>query len=197
MEVEKSRHERSEGHPDERSEGRVDERSEGRVDERSEGHMDERSEGHRMNRPTLILALVSALCLGGAFGFMGGVVFSRYHLLHHGGPGDFEHGRHFGRRGPGGDRGVPSPRNILPHLQRMLDLTPEQSEAIRREIEGTRGEFARVRDSLHARIERHLTPQQRETWRAAMARERNPGEPRGRDPRTFRADPGREGDSTR
>ena len=148
-----------------------------------------------MNRPTLILALVSALCLGSAFGFMGGVVFSRYHLSHHDGRRDFERGPRFGRRG--GERGVPSPRNILPHLQRMLDLTPEQSAAIRVEIEGTRGEFARVRDSLHARIERHLTPQQRATWREAMARERNPGDPRGRGPRDFRDAPGRGGDSTR
>lgn len=152
-----------------------------------------------MNRPTLILALVSALCLGGAFGFMGGVVFTHYHLRHHDGRDDFERGRRFGRRGPDGpgDRGVPSPRNILSHLQRMLDLTPEQSEAIRKEIEGTRGEFARVRDSLHTRIERHLTPQQIATWREAMARERNPGEPGGRDPHTLRADPGREGDTNR
>ena len=135
-----------------------------------------------MSKPAIVLALVSALCLGSAFGFMGGVVFSRAVLRHHDGPSLIEHGRRFGRRGGPdgpGDHGVPSPRNILPHLQRMLDLTPEQSEAIRVEIEGTRGDFARVRDSLHARIERHLTPAQREEWRAQM-RERIPGEPRGR-----------------
>jgi hypothetical protein len=137
-----------------------------------------------VNRGVLILAMVSALCLGGSLGFMGGVVFSRWHLRD--GPGHFER-RRFGRHG--GERGVPSARHLVPRLQRMLGLTPAQSEAIRGEIERTRGEFAIVRDSLHERIARHLTPEQRDRWRTAM-KERNPGDPRGLDPQ-------REGDPTR
>lgn len=146
-----------------------------------------------MSRPALILALVSALCLGTAFGFMGGVVFSKVWIERH---DDSERGKRKMRRGGFGERGVPSARHLLPRLERMLGLTPAQAEAIRIEIDGTRGEFAKVRDSLHARIERHLTPDQRARWTTTM-RERNPGEPRGRDPRTFRADPGREGDTIR
>jgi hypothetical protein len=142
---------------------------------------------------------VSALCLGSAFGFMGGVVFSRAHLFGHGGPSLFDHGRRGPRRGgPGGpdEHGVPSPGRLVAHLQRMLALTPAQATAVRGEIERTRGEFATVRDSLHERIARHLTPEQRERWRSEM-RNWNPGEPRGHDPRTLRAEPGREGDPTR
>lgn len=136
-----------------------------------------------MNRATLILAMVSALCLGGSLGFMGGVVFSKSHFRGDG-PRHFERARRIR-----GERGVPSARHLVPRLQRMLALTPAQSDAIRGEIERTRGEFAIVRDSLHERIARHLTPEQRDRWRAAM-RERNPGEPRGLDPR-------KQGDTTR
>lgn len=131
-----------------------------------------------MNRAALVLSLVSALCLGTALGFMGGVVFSRSYIRRHDGPSLFERGRHFARRDGPGEHGVPSPHKLVPRLQRLLDLTPAQAEAIRGEIEGTRGEFARVRDSLHARIARHLTPEQAERWRTVM-RERDPGEPHG------------------
>ena len=151
-----------------------------------------------MTRLALVLAVVSALCMGVAFGFVGGVVFSR-HILH-GGPSMeklFE--RHFSRmdrRGMQGRPGMPSPRMLVPRLQRMLDLTPAQAEAIRGEIERTRGDFAQVRDSLHARIERHLTAKQRERWRDVV-REHDPDGPGGHDPRTLRAEPGREGERSR
>ena len=144
-----------------------------------------------MNRATVIVAVISALCLGSALGFAGGVLFS-HHLMAPfppmGGRGSHE------RRGPPGE---PSARFIVPHLERMLDLTPEQAEAIRTEVESTRADFAEVRDSLHARIERHLTPAQRDRWRE-MVREGPPGEPRGRDPRRpHRAEPGMEGEEPR
>ncbi len=148
-----------------------------------------------MNRAAIILAVVSALCLGASLGFMGGVVFSRHHLM--------SSGLHSGgrmhrmlRRGPGGEHGIPAPHILVPRLQKLLGLTPAQASAIRGEIERTRGDFAGVRDSLHARIERHLTPDQREQWRVVVT-ERIHGEPRGRGPRSLRAEPGREGDTTR
>jgi len=94
------------------------------------------------------------------------------------------------------EHGVPSARVLVPRLQRLLGLTPAQATAIRGEIERTRGSFAQVRDSLHARIERHLTPEQREQWRTSV-RDRIPGRTRGRGPRHLREEPGREGDSTR
>jgi len=144
-----------------------------------------------MTRVTVIVAMVSALCIGAAMGFAGGVLFSHHALdmpPHMGG-----RGFRMERRGPPGE---PSPRLIVPHLVRMLDLTPEQADAIRNEVEASRADFAQVRDSLHARIERHLTPVQRDRWRE-MVREHPPGEPRGRDPRTSRAEPGKEGDQSR
>lgn len=151
-----------------------------------------------MTRAAIIVAMVSALCLGVSLGFMGGVMFSRHALLGGRSP-DMGFGRHSGRmfhHGPTGPPGTPSPRMLVPRLQRLLDLTPEQADAIRGEIERSRGDFAQVRDSLHARIERHLTPPQRERWRS-FERERNPGDPGGFDPHNLRAPPGREGEHSR
>ena len=144
-----------------------------------------------MTRTTVIVAMISALCLGTALGFAGGVLFSHHAMAgfaHMGG-----HGFRGERRGPPGE---PSSRFIVPHLVRMLDLTPEQADAVRKEVEATRADFAQVRDSLHARIERHLTPAQVDKWRE-MLKEGPPGEPRGRDPRHNRAEPGKEGEQSR
>lgn len=144
-----------------------------------------------MNRTAVILAVVSALCLGAAFGFTGGMVFSHHFLMRHGGgmgSGWPEGPPWAERHRPPGFRGIPSPRAILPHLRRMLDLTPAQADAIRSEIERTRGDFDTVRDSLHARIERHLTPEQRDRFRRIALR--HDDDPRGFDPRTYRAIPG-------
>ena len=146
----------------------------------------------------MIVAVVSALCLGASLGFMSGVMFSR-HMLLDGRPSEMGFGRHSWRmfhHGPPGPPGTPSPRKLVPHLQRLLDLTPEQADAVRGEIERSRGDFAQVRDSLHARIERHLTPSQRDRWRS-VERDRNPGGPGGLDPHNLRARPGREGEDPR
>ena len=151
-----------------------------------------------MTRAAVIVAVVSALCLGVSLGFMSGVMFSR-HMLLDGRRAEMGSGHRAWRelrRGPGGPPGTPSPRMLVPRLQRLLDLSPEQAEAIRGEIERSRGDFAQVRDSLHARIERHLTPPQRERWRS-FEMERNPGEPGGFDPHNLRAPPGREGEHPR
>jgi hypothetical protein len=141
-----------------------------------------------MSRAAIVLAVVSALCLGVALGFMGGVMFS-HHMMRRG-PAEF--GLHGGRMAPPGPRGMPSPRMILPRLKRLLDLTPRQSDAIRAEIERSRGDFGSVRDSLRARIERHLTPEQRERWRRAT-REHDPG---GFAPHHLPGEPGREGEDS-
>lgn len=142
-----------------------------------------------MTRATMIIAVVSALCLGTALGFACGVLFSQHAMAAYPHPGG--RGFRMERRGPPGE---PSPRFIVPHLVRMLDLTPQQADAIRHEVETTRADFAQVRDSLHARIERHLTPAQRDRWRE-MLKEFPPEEPRGRDP--HRAEPGKEGEESR
>jgi hypothetical protein len=141
-----------------------------------------------MTRAAVILAMVSALCLGTSIGFAVGLLFAHHHMELW--PRYAMHGFHGERHGPPGE---PSPRAIIPRLTGMLDLSPQQADAIRGEVEASRTEFAQVRDSLHARIERHLTPAQRDRWRT-IVRERHPGEPRGRDPHTNRAEPGREGE---
>jgi hypothetical protein len=145
-----------------------------------------------MNRTTVIIAIISALCLGSALGFAGGVLFSHRAMAIYSRMGGRGYRGEGFRRGPPGE---PSSRFIVPHLQRMLNLTPEQADAIGKEVESTRGEFAQVRDSLHARIERHLTAAQRDRWNQMLKEEHPPGEPRGRDP--HRAEPGKEGEESR
>src|SRR5262245_48350068 len=137
-----------------------------------------------MTRVAVIVATVSALFLGMSMGCAGGLLFSHFHAGLH--PRFVTRGFRGDRRGP---PGIPSPPLIVPHLVRMLDLTPAQADAIRDEIEASRSQFAAVRDSLHERIERHLTAAQRQRWRD-MVVERYPGETRGRAPH-------REGDEPR
>ena len=147
-----------------------------------------------MTRAPLILALVSALFLGASLGFMGGVMFTSHHF---GARGTYakmrvrEHGRE--RGGPGSMRVMTSPRVILPWLERELDLSPAQLEAIRAEIDRSRTDLKSVHDSLHVRVARHLTPAQRERFEK-MLKERFPGDHRGRGPRGFRPGPGPEGE---
>jgi hypothetical protein len=150
-----------------------------------------------MTRAAMILAAVTALCIGISIGFAGGLLFAHHHMEF--GSRYAMHGFRGDRRGPPGE---PSSRAIIPHLTHLLDLTPEQAEAIRGEVEASRTQFADARDSLHARIERHLTPAQRDRWRT-IVRERHPGDPRGRDTRLappgtrYRAEPGKEGELSR
>lgn len=144
-----------------------------------------------MNRPVLVLALVSALFLGIALGLMGGVLFANHQLGR--GPRFALRMREPGRAGPAGMRMMPPPRVLMPWLRRALDLRPDQEAAILAEAESSRAELRLVHDSLHARITRHLTPAQRARF-DRLVRERFPGDPRGRGPHHFRAEPGGEGD---
>jgi len=145
-----------------------------------------------MTRGPVILALVSALFLGAALGFMGGVMFTKHHFVG-GGPRMMTrlHGR--GPGGPGDMHAMPSTRVILPWLERTLDLTPAQVEAIRAEITKSRADLEGVHDSLHVRIARHLTPEQRERFNRVV-KERFPGEYRGRRPHNLRFESGEKGD---
>ena len=147
-----------------------------------------------MTRAPLILALVSVLFLGASLGFMGGVMFTSHHF---GGRGQHVkmRAREFGRErgGVGSMRAMPSSRVILPWLERELDLSSAQVEAIRAEIDRSRADLKSVHDSLHVRMARHLTPSQRERFEK-MVKERFPGEHRGRGPRGFRPGSGPEGE---
>jgi len=148
-----------------------------------------------VNRAAVILAVVSAMFLGISLGFMGGVMFS-HHTFNLGGARGVWQLHSPGRggpRGPGDIHSLPSTRVILPWLERTLDLTPAQVEAIRGEITKSRAELDGVHDSLHVRIARHLTPEQRERF-DRVVKERFPGEHRGRRPHSPRTEPGEEGD---
>ncbi len=134
-----------------------------------------------MNRFVVILAVCSAMCLGLAMGFAGGVMFSHHMAMR----GSFGWPMHMGGprflHGDGGGRpfmGPPPARVVMPHLRRMLDLSDSQVVQIRIELEHTSDQMATERDSLHDRIARHLTPAQRERF-DQMLRERHPGDFRG------------------
>jgi len=125
-----------------------------------------------VNRLALVLALVTALCVGLGMGFLGGVLLSRHMLL---GGMHLHAGERFGGHGMRrGFRREPPPRAIVDHLRRRLDLAPAQVDSLRTVIERSRDDFAGVRDSLRARIERLLTPAQRDRWQRLVA-ERDAG----------------------
>lgn len=146
-----------------------------------------------MTRGPIILALVSALFLGASLGFMGGVMFTSHHVS--GGMRREMRVHEFGRgRGSSSMRAIPSTRVILPWMEHEFGLSAAQVEAIRAEIDRSRTDLKSVHDSLHVRIARHLTPQQRERF-LKMVQERFPGDHRGRGPRGFRPGSGPEGDS--
>ena len=161
-----------------------------------------------MSRNAIIISLLAMFLSGAALGLMGGIYFShRMHAKAMGLPDPPHGGMFLGRPfagpggGPGGPRG-PGRRgmrdpieDVLPRLTRMLELSPEQVERIAPKVSATRGQFAAVRESLHARIESELTPEQIKRWREMRERMDHPGRPRGPWRRTNGATPQNEGEA--
>jgi Spy/CpxP family protein refolding chaperone len=87
------------------------------------------------------------------------------------------------------------PAAMLPRLREALDLTDAQVAKIEPILEEAHQSMGATRDSLRARIDRVLSPEQRERWRRLEARRGFPGEPRGPMGRTHRALPGPEGEA--
>jgi hypothetical protein len=141
-----------------------------------------------VNRSALVISLIAVFLAGAALGLMGGILFSR------GVHGDPRGGRPgvFGRTLSPRDR--PGPRDALPRLQKLLDLTPEQVKRIEPRVLESQKLFEAARESLHDRIDSELTPAQRERWKAFQRTHPFPGPPRGDDDRKHRAPPGDEGE---
>ena len=148
-----------------------------------------------MNRWALVLSLVVALLLGCAMGFIGSVMLARATfgevppIFGQGRIGHHEHG------GPGGPKGSNGPGNHgarFERLVRALDLTPDQVARLKPRVEATRKQFDALRDSMHAQIDRELTPQQREKFKKlqAMRPFPRPGHDRGAWPPPPPADSG-------
>lgn len=133
-----------------------------------------------MNRGALALLVLSVALGALALGLVAGTLVGRagWRTGWHG-PGSWR------RHGPAG----PSARIVVPRLGAELGLSPAQQDSVRADIERTRSEFQAVRESLRARIERHLTAEQRARWRELL-RERHPGETGGPWARPNRDDPG-------
>ena len=136
----------------------------------------------------LLIATAAAFIVGCSVGLMGGILFMRF-----GGPGPPA------GMGPGGMRGMRGerprspyfgperpgmrggPDRILPELERMLDLSPDQHERMLAILDRARRGHEAMRESVQVWIERELTPAQRERWK--QLEERFERSPRGRWPR--------------
>jgi ribosomal protein S13 len=152
-----------------------------------------------VNRAAIVIALVATFLIGASLGLMGGIFFSA--LMHRPPAGPFA--------GPGPGFGGPDVRRyvgrnvdrrvlrhvmVMPRLREALELTDEQAAVIEPLVEQTHRAMGEARDSLRARIERVLTPEQRERWRRLEERRGFPGEKRGPRGRANRALPGPEGE---
>jgi Spy/CpxP family protein refolding chaperone len=118
----------------------------------------------------LVIAIVASFIVGFSAGMVGGIVFSlSTHPSFHS-----PFGRHDAERGPRGARGP-----VLHALESRLDLSPDQRARIEAILDSSRVNFETVRDSTRARVERTLTPEQRERWKTMdkriMRERRGPG----------------------
>ncbi|MCC6350106.1 MAG: hypothetical protein IT347_11015 [Candidatus Eisenbacteria bacterium] len=151
-----------------------------------------------MNRPAIILALVATFLIGGSLGLVSGLLMSwRFHRA----PAWLEAGRAPGMRGrgdfgvPGGERGRRVIRRtlVMPRLREALELTDAQVARIEPLVEEAHRSMGAARDSLRARIERILTPEQRDRWRRLEARRRSHEDSRGSRDREIHTPPRSEG----
>ena len=117
----------------------------------------------------LVIATTAAFIVGCSLGLMGGILFMRFGGA---GPhGGFMPGGRFGGPTPFERRVGPGPpEGMLRMLGRELDLTPEQHDRILRHIDRVREQQGAVRESMHVWIDRELTPEQRERWKAMEER---------------------------
>lgn len=151
-----------------------------------------------MNRPAIVIALVAAFLIGASLGLMGGILFAMQQRPPHAawlerGPGRGEPGV-FEPPGEAAGRRVVRNVMVMRRMRETLDLTDEQAARIGPLVEETHRTMGAARESLRVRIERELTPGQRERWRRFEARRGFPGEARGPRGRANRALPGPEGD---
>ena len=149
-----------------------------------------------MSRASIVIALVATFLIGASLGLMSGILFTmRQHRM----PGEpwMMGGPHTGGPGMmmgGPERHVIRQRMVLPRLREALDLTDEQEARIQPLLDEAHANMGAARDSLRARIDRVLTPGQRERWRHLEEARGFPGEPRGPFGRAHRALPGDEGE---
>jgi Spy/CpxP family protein refolding chaperone len=139
----------------------------------------------------LVIAIVASFIVGCSAGMVGGILLARvlppwgppFGMWRHGGPWGMA--RHPGPAGEPGAPGAPGapgimrPDRLLGHMERVLDLTPEQQERIRVVLERTRGQAEALHESTHAEIESLLTAEQRARWRAMEERYREAWRGRG------------------
>jgi hypothetical protein len=150
-----------------------------------------------VTRASIIIALIATFLIGVSLGLMGGIVFG----MHYRGPRPPWSMSERGPRTPGTfggtERRVMRHSIVMPRLREALDLSDAQAARIEPLIEDAHKAMGAARESLQVRIERVLTPEQRERWRRLQASRSFSGEsrgPRGEGDRAHRAQPGVEGE---
>ena len=141
----------------------------------------------------LIIAMAAAFLVGTSTGLVAGIALMRFGLHE---PPPFSmmppwmHGAPRLPPGPPGPPEPPGPGHLmlLHHLEDQLGLTAAQRERVMDILERVRDEREAERESVHVRIERELTPEQRRRWRDLQDRYetrwgRRPGRPGRRDDR--------------
>lgn len=146
-----------------------------------------------MSRTAIVVALVATFLIGASLGLMGGILFSMSQRPPRALWVERAPSMRGAGRSPAMEGRLPRHLRVLPRLRKALDLTDAQVARVESLVVQTHASMETSRDSLRARIERVLTPAQRERWRRLEAEHRFPGESRGRSGRAYRALPGDEG----
>lgn len=107
-----------------------------------------------ISKQNLVLAISASLVVGIAIGLIGGVLFSRVFVFAHHGP----------MRPEAMERMHPRHERGMQFLERRLDLSDEQMDAIETIVERSRGTSDSLHDLARAQIHELLTPEQRERW---------------------------------
>jgi hypothetical protein len=136
----------------------------------------------------IAIAILASFVVGCSAGLVAGILLMRF--VPPGGPpfgflrhdGGWAMGRHPGLEGGPGAPGAPGimrPDRLLGHLDRVLDLTPEQRGRVLGVLDRTRAQAEALHESTHAQIESLLTVDQRAKWRAMEERYREAWRGRG------------------
>lgn len=111
----------------------------------------------------LVIAIIASLVVGISGGLVAGIVIMRYASPWRRGPPPPPRPPFFL---PGGDPMAEDGRRVLiARLEDELELSAAQRARVMEVLEGARVAREAARESVRVRIERELTPQQREQWR--------------------------------
>jgi hypothetical protein len=121
----------------------------------------------------LVIAIVASLIVGVSTGMVAGVLILRFTPVLRPmppGPPGFPGRPMFGPGSPADPMAADGQRMLLLRLSDDLDLDAGQRARVMAVLESARVARDAARESVRVRIERELTPQQREEWRRIESR---------------------------